>query len=89
MLLKVYRPMSGDMSNLLAYDAERRHTTLIPVACSLGQDLIASMHGAVVGYFPAEIGTLHGEGQDSRFIPDPNGTIIWIDASRQILPSIF
>lgn len=83
-LLKVHRPLSGDMSNLLAYDEVRRHTTLIPVGCTLGQNLLNALAGDVAGYFPAEVGELLGEGEDATFVPHPQGSIIWIDASRAV-----
>lgn len=86
-LLKVQRPLSGDFNNLLAYDGERKHTTLIPVGCSLGQSLLKALDGAVAGYFPAEVGELQGEGDEATFIPHPDGSIIWIDASRPVAPA--
>lgn len=86
-LLKVQRPLSGDLSNLLAYDEERKHTTFIPAACLLGQNLLKALDGAVAGYFPAEVGELQGEGEEATFIPHPEGSIIWIDASRTVAPA--
>lgn len=86
-LLKVHRPLSGDFSHLLAYDEGRKHTTLIPAGCSLGQNLLNALAGDVAGYFPAEVGDLHGEGEEATFVPHPQGSIIWIDASRAVAPA--
>lgn len=86
MLLKVQRPLSGDLTHLLAYDEDRHHTTLIPVVCELGKSLLAAMGGEVVGYFQAQVGNLAGEGEEATFVPDPDGSILCIDATQAVTP---
>lgn len=86
MLLKVHRPLSGDFGHLLAYDEARKHTTFIPTTCDLGGNLVAAMGHAPVAYFQAEVGELAGDGEDARFVPHPEGSIIWIDATHTVSP---
>ncbi len=78
MVLLVHRPIAGDLTYLLAYDPARRHTSLIPAAGPLGQSLMAALSGHIVGYFNAEIGDLHGEGEDATFVPNPTGSLLKI-----------
>lgn len=84
MLLKVYRPLSGDLGHLLAYDEARKHTTFIPVACALGHNLLSAMGSETIAFFHAEVGELAGDGEGAHFIPHPEGSILWIDATRAV-----
>ena len=83
MVLQVQRPLAGDFTFLLAYDPDRRHTSLIPVAGNLGQSILAVMAGEVVGFFPAEVGNLYGEGDAAIFVPDPEGSMIKVHVNAR------
>lgn len=82
-MLQVQRPLAGDFTFLLAYDPDRRHTSLIPAAGNLGRSILTAMAGKVVGYFPAEIGNLYGEGDETQFIPDPDGSMLKIHVNQR------
>ena len=74
----VHRPIAGDFTYLLAYDEGRRHTSHVPAAGPLGQALLKALRGNITGWFAAEVGDLHGEGEAAVFVLNPDGALLKI-----------